>query len=410
MSRKWIARMGAENRLVLPEELVKQFMLTSGQELEIEIRDGSWIIRRPVSQLARVYVEPTNLCNLDCRTCMRNVWDEPLGRMDVTVEERLFSQIERISPLPEIFFGGYGEPLAHPRILTMVRRAKQMKARVELITNGTMLDERNLVAFMDAGLDFLWVSIDGARPESYADVRLGAKLGEVINHLRRLGELKRTTGTMLPELGIAFVAMRRNIRDLPDVARLARELGATRLSISHVLAHHAGLRREALYERTMTAPRPDLLVSMPRMDGDPDVIAARLALESERGVGFLDDETAAGAEMHCPFIQKGSLAVRWDGKVSPCLPLLHSHQHYLGGRMRRNSAFICGDILTGELWTIWNDPSYLELRQRIQRSDYSPCVFCNTCEMSEENIEDCFGNRQPACGGCLWAHRLIQCP
>lgn len=410
MSRKWITRMDTENRLVIPRELTDQFMLNAGQELEIEIRDGNWLIRRPVSQLARVYVEPTNLCNLDCRTCMRNVWDEPLGRMNLTVEERLFSQLEKIHPIPEVFFGGYGEPLAHPRIVAMVRRAKQLKARVELITNGTLLDEPMLSALMDAGLDYLWVSLDGARPESYADVRLGAKLGEVLGHLRKLGEMKRVTGRLLPELGIAFVAMRRNIRDLPEMARLAKELGATRLSVSHVLAHHAGLRREALYERMMAAPRPELLVSMPDMDGDPDVIAARLALESEHGVAFADGTMNSGDEMQCPFIQKGSLSVRWDGAVSPCLPLLHSHPNYLGGRTRRNTAYTCGDVRTGELWTIWNEPAYVDLRRRIQSSDFSPCVFCNTCEMSEENLEDCFGNRQPACGGCLWAQRLIQCP
>ncbi|OGN93594.1 MAG: hypothetical protein A2Y88_12875 [Chloroflexi bacterium RBG_13_48_10] len=26
------------------------------------------------------------------------------------------------------------------------------------------------------------------------------------------------------------------------------------------------------------------------------------------------------------------------------------------------------------------------------------------------NLEDCFGNSAPACGGCLWAQGLIQCP
>lgn len=32
------------------------------------------------------------------------------------------------------------------------------------------------------------------------------------------------------------------------------------------------------------------------------------------------------------------------------------------------------------------------------------------CEMSEANEEDCLGNTFPACGGCLWAQGIIQCP
>jgi hypothetical protein len=35
---------------------------------------------RPITQLTKVYVEPTNACNIACRTCIRNNWDENLGR------------------------------------------------------------------------------------------------------------------------------------------------------------------------------------------------------------------------------------------------------------------------------------------------------------------------------------------
>ena len=42
------------------------------------VRDGSLDIDR----LAKLYVEPTNRCNLDCRTCMRQGWEEGLGFME----------------------------------------------------------------------------------------------------------------------------------------------------------------------------------------------------------------------------------------------------------------------------------------------------------------------------------------
>jgi MoaA/NifB/PqqE/SkfB family radical SAM enzyme len=62
------------------------------------------------------------------------------------------------------------------------------------------------------------------------------------------------------------------------------------------------------------------------------------------------------------------------------------------------------------LMDIWNNPEYVALRERLQEFDFSPCTFCNSCEMAESNKEDCFGNIQPACGGCLWAQGFIQCP
>jgi MoaA/NifB/PqqE/SkfB family radical SAM enzyme len=112
----------------------------------------------------------------------------------------------------------------------------------------------------------------------------------------------------------------------------------------------------------------------------------------------------------CPFVAKGSLSVRWDGAVSPCLPLMHSHPGYLGENRRQSQAYSVGNIHQASLATLWNAPGYVELRQRLQDFDFSPCTFCNSCEMAEANREDCFGNVLPACGGCLWAQGFIQCP
>ncbi len=57
---------------------------------------------------------------------------------------------------------------------------------MELITNGTTLTEKISRKLVESGLDILWVSIDGASPETYADVRLGAELPTILNNLRRL--------------------------------------------------------------------------------------------------------------------------------------------------------------------------------------------------------------------------------
>jgi cholesterol oxidase len=38
------------------------------------------------------------------------------------------------------------------------------------------------------------------------------------------------------------------------------------------------------------------------------------------------------------------------------------------------------------------------------------CTFCGGCDMSESNVEDCFGNEFPTCGGCLWSQGVVQCP
>jgi MoaA/NifB/PqqE/SkfB family radical SAM enzyme len=128
---------------------------TAGHQLCVDETANGAQLRQPLDHLAKVYVEPTNRCNLECRTCIRHGWDEPLGQMEEATFARIMDGLRTFSPPPTIFFGGFGEPLAHPHIVEMVAQAKALGGPVELITNGTLLTgevSRRLIA---AGLDLL---------------------------------------------------------------------------------------------------------------------------------------------------------------------------------------------------------------------------------------------------------------
>ncbi len=156
--------------------------------------------------------------------------------------------------LPTIFFGGYGEPLIHPRIVDWVKRFKVLGARVELFPTVLLLTEERSLQFIRAGLDVLWVSLDGSSPESYVDIRLGSSLPVVIDNLKKLRYIRHKATDIdnaLPNLGIAFVAMKKNIQELPEVLQLGIQLGATRFSISNVLPHTPDLNDQILYKRSM---------------------------------------------------------------------------------------------------------------------------------------------------------------
>ncbi len=408
----WLT-LNTQGQLSLPVELSARLGWQPGSRVAYLLLPDGLRLLRSTDLLARVYLEPTNLCNLDCATCMRNVWDEPLGWMQPDTFQHVLDGLRAFTPIPQVFFGGYGEPLAHPRILEMIRAVRALGAPVELITNGILLDETKASALIEAGVDTLWVSLDGATPESYADVRLGDELPGVIANLRRLRELRERSGSLTPQLGIAFVAMRRNIADLPALLRLGLSLGARRFSISNVLAHTPELRKELLYERSQYEPsknsgRP--LLDLPRMDFSPELGEAIAEAQRSGCLLELSGEAPSARTNTCPFIAKNSLSIRWDGAVSPCLPLLHSHDSYLDDHQRRSHAFSVGSLGSRSLPDLWLDPSYRALRERLLVFDYSPCVTCNSCEYSYQNVEDCFGNNLPACGGCLWAQGLIQCP
>ena len=404
-----------QGHLILPPNLMKRLGFLPGANIRIDERANSISIYRSSASLARVYVEPTNLCNLDCQICMRNVWDEPLGKMSATTFSQIIEALKTFSPTPLLFFGGFGEPLAHPDILDMVSAAKRTGAKVELVTNGTLLSETVSQRLIDIGMDRLWVSIDGATPESYEDVRLGDALPQVIANLTRLRELRHFTDFRSPQIGIAFVAMKRNIADLPEVVKLGKRLGADQFSISNVLPHTPELQEQILFSLSMfmgdvQPSKWTPMIALPRIDIN-ELTKDRLVeiLKRQNPVSIIRQEIASGANT-CPFIEKGSVSIRWDGAVSPCLPLLHTHVNYLDDRLRKSNAYAVGNINESSLADLWNSSSYVALRERLQIFDFSPCTFCNSCEMANGNIEDCFGNNLPACGGCLWAQGFIQCP
>ncbi len=179
------ARVDKAGRLILPRDVTSHCGLTPGTKVFLAEGVNSVCFRRPVTRLTKVYIEPTNQCNLTCRTCIRNSWDETPGQMSTSTFNCIIKGLKSFTSVSTVLFGGFGEPLSHPHITDMVAQTKSTGISVELITNGTLLTEdlsRNLA---EAGLDVLWVSLDGADPASYADIRRGGTLHDVIANVTR---------------------------------------------------------------------------------------------------------------------------------------------------------------------------------------------------------------------------------
>ncbi|MDA3809272.1 MAG: SPASM domain-containing protein [Spirochaetaceae bacterium] len=408
---KKYAKVDEQGRILLPPDIIKKFGLHPGCELAFEEGRDRLLINSPVSRLARIYVEPTSHCNLECKTCIRNAWDEPMGNMSPGTYGKILKALEKSDPIPEIFFGGFGEPLTHPRILDMIGDAKKRGAHVELISNGILLNSTMSESIVDLGIDRIWISIDGASSDSYEDIRLGNELQGIKKNIQYLKELRRRSPKNTPAIGITFVAMKRNINELPDIYSLMNELGGDRLHISNILPHTEDMKNEILYENAVNnwgTGATEIL--FPRMDVNDISWPGLKGLLSRFELHDLIEHEFSKPRDTCPFVEKGSISVRYDGKISPCLPLLHSGISYLKNIVRDNRATFFGSLNDSELLEIWNNNEYKEFRKKVMEFDFSPCTACSNCEMSETNEEDCYGSVPVSCGGCLWAQGFIQCP
>ncbi len=390
---------GESGSLRLPSALCGRYGLEPGQELLVE-RTSSGLALHPLRpDVRKVYLEVTTRCNLQCRTCVRNIWDDPLEDMEDETFRRLLAQLRELPGLREIVLGGYGEPLAHPGILDYLAAIRDLGIKITLSTNGVLLDRERAKALIDLGVNGVTVSMDGTDPETFADVRRGATLRTVLENIESLNGIKAAAGTSIPRVGIEFVALRQNQDQLSELPELARRLAANRIIVTHLLPHTEEMAEEILYGRDARPPLP-AASGWPARGGDW-LLWGTLELPRMHW----------GAERRCRFVGSTALVVGWDGGVSPCYALSHSYPYLIFGRRKQVTRYTFGNVNDTSLRSIWTSADYVRFRAEVRRFNFPSCVDCElreTCDITESN-DGCWG-WCPSCADCLWAQDIVRCP
>ena len=366
-------------------------------------------------QLSKIYLEPTTYCNLQCRTCIRNAWEEPIGAMDITVYRKLLTDLKEFKTLKSIAFWGIGEPLAHPGIIEMVALAHEAGLKTEMITNGHLLNKNMAQGLIQAGLDTLIVSVDGSTQETFTDIRQGGDLLRVEENIQGLNMLRKKMSRINPDVGVEFVIMKSNIDQLAGLAQKTKSMEANFIILTNLLPCTEDMKDEILYYMSATLHGEDECskwsqeLMLPIMDLRPEYLNPVQELLKNMDKAMPKSRDIPN-EYFCPFIQTGSVAISWSGDVSPCIALMHSYRCYILGREKFIKRYLVGNITQEKISDIWNKNNYQDFRKRVFHFDFSPCVQCSGCDYSETNEEDCFGNTHPVCGDCLWARSVLLCP
>jgi MoaA/NifB/PqqE/SkfB family radical SAM enzyme len=211
------------------------------------------------------------------------------------------------------------------------------------------------------------------------------------------------TGTKVNKVGLAFVFNKTNFDSLVELAKNAYRKGIRTFFITNLEAYTRKTVGLIPYQsgplRNQTA-QDKAQSSLQELVNEIQSLGSEITIESS-----LNNPINL-----CAFANKGELSVRWDGEISPCLPLLYSHTSYLDSWQREIHAYSLGNINSTSLTDIWHREIYQQLSKRLLERSFSPCVNCLDCWLSENNLLDCTGYEHPTCGGCLWAQGLISCP
>ncbi|MHC1698057.1 MAG: radical SAM protein [Geobacteraceae bacterium] len=184
-------------------------------------------------------METTTRCNLRCRMCVKETWDR--STMEGDMADETFTALEAAFPyLEALILNGIGEPLLDSRLEDFIRRAKELMPAgswVGFQSNGMLLDEARAVSLLEAGLDKICISADALNPETFREIRRGGEEQGVERAIAALHAAKERCGRPGFAVGLEFVLMRDNTRELPELLRRAAALGASFAIVSHVLAY-----------------------------------------------------------------------------------------------------------------------------------------------------------------------------
>ncbi len=164
-----------------------------------------------------VNVELTNHCNARCTMCDRPTMTRPTGYINWTLYTQIIDQVASLR-IRRVNLNRFGEPLLHPEVAPMVRYAKDKGIKeVSFVTNGMLLDEQKASTILDAGLDKITISIDGATADTFERIRVGCKYAKVAENIERLLRLRRQRGLTKPYVQISTLLMQDTLPELEQV-------------------------------------------------------------------------------------------------------------------------------------------------------------------------------------------------
>ena len=179
-----------------------------------------------ISNPLALIAELTHRCPLHCVYCSNPLeLQARTSELSTEVWSRVFREAAEAGVLQADLTGG--EPLARTDIVDLVRTARDAGLYVNLITSGVPMDEARLAALVEAGLDHIQLSFQGA----YEDI--ANEISGTRSHSQKLRVLEWLKSYRVA-VTLNFVIHRHNIDQLQEMVALAESSSATRIEFANV--------------------------------------------------------------------------------------------------------------------------------------------------------------------------------
>lgn len=161
-----------------------------------------------------IFIEPTNYCNFRCVQCPHGLDNYaelagPMGNMDMKCFEKLVADLndwrEQLkiegTLLKVIRLYLEGEPFVNPEIVDMLRVLKEnnIAERIEIITNGSLLNQEICEKLVEYELDYITISIYAIEDEKHRQAtRTQVAPVQIRENVKLLRQIRDTMGKEKP--------------------------------------------------------------------------------------------------------------------------------------------------------------------------------------------------------------------
>ena len=266
--------------------------------------------------------------------------------------------------LPEIKsidFTGGGEPLLQPNLPRWIAEAHSAGCETGFLSNGLLLTQKKLQQILDAGIDWICISIDGADAEMYQKIRIGSNFEQVCSNVANIAEMR---SGKVPKSMINFVLMDLNFHQIEDMVHLASRLGVDQLNFKQceVIRGESG-KGHGLFgaEETKTIRRLKKTLEKSRR------LAKKLNIATT-AFAFTPEERAV-----CEQDPRDSLFIRYDGLAAPCINLaIGGPTTFLGNAVEIPNVHY-GRLPDSDLTELWQTETCKfyrhQFEQRVRKHD-----------------------------------------
>jgi MoaA/NifB/PqqE/SkfB family radical SAM enzyme len=320
--------------------------------------------------------------------------------MDASVWEALRPHLENVT---EIDFSGGGEPLLHQSLVDWIAEAKRAGCKAGFLSNGSLMDEATASRMIAAGVDWIALSADGARAETFEAIRKGASFETFCRNVRRLTGMRMGK---IPRVMFNFVMMPTNIEELQDIIRLAADLEVDQVNFKQCdVVRGSEERKYGLFASKANREirqREKALAKARKL-------ARKLGVETT-AFAFVPDELPV-----CDQDPRGSLFIRYDGRVSPCINLAIGGPSCFLGKDVIMPAVHYGRLPQEDLLTLWKTPSCQLYRERFEArvKAHDGALSRANFEPSLLKLQEAFAEARKAmpdapegCGTCHYLYDL----